>query len=108
MIKIIAKGRTHFKMTCSCCDTKYSYDIEDLGQPIINSSIVFCPTCGMGNYHYQRDAEVDDNIQDMVDGLEQEICDICENNTKCDGGTCIMSRRTAWGLLERGWRKTDG
>lgn len=107
MIEIIEKGKTHFKITCSCCDAKYSYDIEDLGQPT-NASIVFCPICGMGNYHYQRDREADNNIQYIVDNLEQEICDICKNNTKCDGDTCIMSRRVARGLIEHGWRKTNG
>lgn len=62
MIKLINTGKTKFRITCSMCEAKYEYGINDLSSFENNASIK-CPCCGCSNYHYQRDRweEEDEN-----------------------------------------------
>ena len=109
-ITLTKEGRRKFYMTCATCDAEYEYTLEDLGDIPTNTSFVICPCCDMANYHYQRnrvkeEMEQKGKLSDVVNILEDEICKLCSESTKCDGGTCGMSRRMAWELVHNGWRK---
>lgn len=109
-ITLTKEGRRKFYMTCATCDAEYEYTLEDLGGTPTNTSFVICPCCEMANYHYQRnrvkeEIEQKNTLRDIAVMLEDEICELCSENIKCDGGTCAMSGRMAWGLVHNGWRK---
>lgn len=54
MIKIIKEKPENYTMTCSHCDCKFTYALEDLKKNYYEEFIIKCPCCGVVLYHSNR------------------------------------------------------
>jgi transcription elongation factor Elf1 len=58
-MKTILKKVKNFVITCGKCRTVFSYEIEDLNEPIY-PAMVKCPVCEERLFHYKSEEVYDD------------------------------------------------